>query len=100
MFGGGSSVGKPCASRLSFGTEAHPCVVELFWAMQANAMPGTEFAAEVARKVETGSNAIPYPARNTVFSPQGLQLNPSRGANAVMFERAHQLLARTKVTGP
>src|SRR5262245_5161272 len=100
MFGGGSSVGNPCDRRVSFGIEAHPCVVEVFRAMQANAMPGTEFAAEVARKVETGSNAMPEPARNTVFCPQGLQVNASRGANAVMFERAHQLFVRTKVTGP
>src|SRR5262245_61285672 len=100
MSGGGSSVGKPRERRVSRGTEAHPCVVELFCAIQEKAIPGTEFAAAVAKKVATGSKEIPQPARITVFSPHGVQVKARRGANAVALERFHQLSARTKETRP
>src|SRR5258706_10371600 len=61
--------------------------------------PGTLPAAAVTSKDESGSNAIPYPARITIFwLLPGDHAMPIRGANASILLLLNHRSAWTKVT--
>src|SRR5882724_8156307 len=86
--GAGSAFGKPAPRRMS-GTDAQPGVttsappVPLKLALHWNVCPGTDAATDVTWNVFTGSNAMPYPTRTTVFcDAPGCQASPSRGPSA------------------
>ena len=84
--GAGSEFGKPAPRRMS-GTEPQPGVttsapfVPLKVALQVYVWPGTEAATDVIWNEFTGSNAIPYPARTTIFWASAV-LRPSAAVAA------------------
>src|SRR5258706_6941200 len=83
VVGAVSALGNPCAMRTS-GAVAHPgVVVPPTVEEQLNTSPGTLPATAVTWNEDSGSNAMPQPARITVLLLlPGLQARPTRGANA------------------
>src|SRR5258708_28415669 len=77
-----------------------PCVVAAPTVdEQFSVRPGTLPAAAVTSNDDSGSNAIPYPARITIFwLLPGDQVTPIRGANASMLLFLNHRSAWTKVT--
>src|SRR5260370_3806252 len=100
VVGAVSGLGKPWPMRMSGavaqpGVVAPPTVDE-----QLNTRPGTLPATAVTWNDDSGSKAMPQPARITVLLLfPGFQASPSRGANASTLLFLNQRSACTKLTG-